>query len=54
MYTPGKFINTVYIAIHRSGEFVRDCEKFKQLPVASRSTEAQIRAFFLDCEIQNV
>ena len=47
-YVPAEFIEATYMAIQRTGEFNRDCEKWKRLPVASRTTEAQIRAFFLE------
>jgi len=47
-YLPSEFIEATYMAIQRTGEFNRDCEKWKRLPVASRTTEAQIRAFFLE------
>ena len=36
------------MAIQRTGEFNRDCEKWKRLPAPSRTTEAQIRVFFLE------
>ena len=48
IYTPAEFIEAVYMAIQRTGEFNRDCEKWKRLPAQSRTTEAQIRAFFLE------
>ena len=47
-YAPAEFIEATYMAVQRTGEFNRDCEKWKRLPVASRTTEAQIRAFFLE------
>jgi len=45
-YTPADFIKHTYLAIKDTKEFTKSCIEWKAKPLASRSTEIQIRTFF--------
>ena len=53
-YPDENFIEALYMAVQKTKQFTKVCEKWKQNPAAERATEAQARAYFKDAyEIYN-